>query len=428
MKISMLLTGNELMSGDTVDTNSTYFAQSLKDIGLDLYEKRVVGDALPLLVSSIQNLSSCSDVLIVNGGLGPTVDDLTAQALADAIEEPIQRNTKAMDELEAWAEKRDFVLTAANLKQADLPASAKIIKNPYGSAVGFYAELNDCLVICTPGVPSEFKPMVEEQVLPLMQQRGNLDIQSTITRLRLFGITESGLQDMIHAHFSDWPEQVELGFRVQMPLIEVKLTTQKRADTGLNKRWTTKFTDHFHDYIVGRDNDRLPQVLNRILKDQDKKITVAESCTGGLIGSLITAESGSSDVFEAGYITYSNHVKSKLLGVNSETIEQHGAVSQQCVKQMLSGALELSGADVGIAVSGIAGPSGGSDEKPVGTVWVAWGSQQNSFTRRFYIPMSREAIQRTTAAMAMDLLRRTLLRLPTDIDYFSELKRKQQNK
>lgn len=424
MKISILLTGNELMSGDTVDTNSTYFAQSLKDIGLDLYEKRVVGDYLSLLVSSIKELSSSSDILIVNGGLGPTDDDLTAQALADAIDEPIRQNTEAMSELQAWAKKRDFELTAANLKQADLPLSSEIIKNPYGSAVGFYAELSDCLVICTPGVPSEFKPMVEEQVLPLIQQRGNLDVQSTITRLRLFGVTESGLQDIVHAKFPDWPAEIELGFRVQMPLIEVKLTTHGNENLDLNKQWTDHFSKLFSDYIVGHDDDRLPQVLNNLLREKGKKLTVAESCTGGLIGSLITAEAGSSQVFEAGYITYSNDVKTSLLGVNSKILEQYGAVSQQCVEQMLAGALDLSGADVGVAVSGIAGPDGGSAEKPVGTVWVAWGSKQQVLARRFFIPLSREAVQRTSAAIAMDLLRRSLLGLPTDIDYFSELKRK----
>ena len=424
MKISLLLTGNELMSGDTVDSNSAYIAQSLKDLGLMPIIKKVVGDDLPLLVSSIQELSKVSDVLVVNGGLGPTVDDLTALALSQAIGEPLQRHPDAYAKLDEWATRLGFVLTESNLKQANLPASCDIIDNPYGSAVGFSCNYNDCLILCSPGVPSEFKPMVEEQLLPMIRERGNVQTAIKITRLRVFGIPESGLQDTVDRIFPDWPENVELGFRVQMPVVEVKIATIGDELNSLNELWAKKFEQHFADYVIGYDGLRLSQALNNALLKNNKTITTAESCTGGLIASGITSEAGSSAVFHAGFVTYSNQFKQQMVGVKLQTLKDNGAVSEAVVREMALGALESSGSDVAVAVSGVAGPDGGTDEKPVGTVWIAFGEKERLQARRFFFPGSRLRVQKFTAAIAIDLVRRYVLKLPTDVDYFSELKKK----
>ena len=388
------------------------------------YIKKVVGDDLPLLVSSIKELAALSDVLIVNGGLGPTVDDLTAEALAAAVDSPIARHPDAMRELEAWASPRGFVLTDSNLKQADLPECCDIILNPHGSAVGFSCVYQECLIMCTPGVPSELKPMVEQQLIPLIREHGHIADTSLITRLRLFGITESGLQDMINEYFPDWPDNVELGFRVQFPVIEIKVATVGNDLLALNHEWTERFRHKFADYVIGRDSTRLSQALNEALLNKGYKITLAESCTGGLIASEITSEVGSSAVFEAGYVTYSNRIKQTALGVQGDVLEAHGAVSEEVVLQMAAGALAASQADIALAVSGIAGPDGGSPEKPVGTVWIAWGMSGGLQARKFFLPVSRLFFQRTVTAIAMDLIRRELLGLATDVDYFSELKRK----
>ncbi|MCL4162040.1 UNVERIFIED_CONTAM: hypothetical protein GTU68_050492, partial [Idotea baltica] len=238
------------MSGDTIDSNSAYVAQSLKDLSLVPYIKKVVGDDLQLLVSSIQELAAVSDVLIVNGGLGPTVDDLTSLALSQAIDSPIERNQQALQILQQWADARGFVLTDSNLKQVDLPVACDIIDNPHGSAVGFSCVDKDCLIMCSPGVPSEFKPMVENELLPRIREHGAIEVTNHITRLRLFGITESGLQDMINQNFSDWPDSVDVGFRVQLPEIEVKIATIGDASLELNRIWTDKFAAHFSDYII----------------------------------------------------------------------------------------------------------------------------------------------------------------------------------
>ncbi len=425
MKISLLLTGNELMSGDTIDSNSAVMAHSLKDINLVPYIKKVVGDDLALLTASINELAAISDVLIVNGGLGPTVDDLTAVALSQAMGSPIRRNQAALLELQKWADARGFKLTESNLKQTDLPEACEIIKNPRGSAVGFHCTFGQCLIVCTPGVPGELRHMLDQQVIPLIRDHGHIVATSHITRLRLFGITESGLQDTVNRVFPDWPANVELGFRVQMPVIEVKICTVGSKLNRLNAEWTEKFQQQFGDYIIGRNSTRLTQALNTVLAENNCKLTLAESCTGGLIASGVTSEPGSSGVFEAGYVTYSDAAKHSMLGVSQETLEQHGAVSEAVVLEMVSGALSASGADIGLAISGIAGPDGGSEGKPVGTVWMAWGRVGALRARRFLLPMTRLIFQRTAAAIAMDLLRRELLELPTDVDYFSELKRQQ---
>jgi len=425
MKISLLLTGNELMSGDTVDSNSAYIAQSLKDINLVPYLKKVVGDDTELLTESISELAEVSDVLIVNGGLGPTVDDLTALALSNAVGSPLEQNSDALEKLQAWAERRNFVLTPSNMKQTELPRVCEIIDNPHGSAVGFRCEYQGCLIMCTPGVPSELKPMVENHLLPLIRQHGAIDATSHITRLRLFGISESGLQDTVDTVFPDWPAEVELGFRVQHPVIEIKIATVGDEYLALNQLWTDKFLAHFSDYVIGRDSTRLTQALNQALRDSNKTLCVAESCTGGLVASGIVSEAGSSEVFEAGFVTYSNRIKASVLKVSESILDQYGAVSEEVVLQMAEGALNVSGADIALAISGIAGPGGGSADKPVGTVWMAWGSKARLHARQFFIPIARAAFQRTAAAIAMDLVRRELLGLPTSVDYYSELMRKQ---
>ena len=409
MKISLLLTGNELMSGDTVDSNSAYIAQSLKDLSLVPYIKKVVGDDTPLLVSSIQELSLVSDVLIVNGGLGPTVDDLTAVALSQAVNSPLVRNADAYAKLDEWATRRGFVMTESNLKQTELPEICEIIDNPNGSAVGFQCVFNDCLIMCTPGVPSELKPMVENHLLPLIRSHGNIEATSYITRLRLFGITESGLQDTVNEVFSDWPDEVELGFRVQLPVIEVKFTTIGEELYELNTKWASKFEAHFSDYVIGRDDTRLSQALNKALSDNGLTITCAESCTGGQIASAITSEPGASSVFEAGYVVYSNRMKEKLLGVPEQTLIDHGAVSEETVVAMAQGALNNSGADVAVSISGIAGPDGGTAEKPLGLVYIGVATKNTIEVTKCNLTGTRNDIRTSTVTMAFNLLTKATL-------------------
>ncbi len=420
MRIELLLTGNELMSGDTVDSNSATLAQLLGRCGMAIHRKVTIGDAIDLLCYQIETMSAASDVLIINGGLGPTVDDLTALALGRVINRELVEHPEAMAHLEAWCARRKYPINDANRKQAVLPGGANVIANANGSAVGFHVRHNDCEVYCTPGVPSEMRTMLEREIIPRLQRQFPAIEPVAITRVRLFGIGESSLQQMISDQLADWPAGVELGFRASLPLLEIKLATRSRQYEALKRQCLDRLRGLVGDYIIGADDTNLAQCLVGELSRRSLKICTAESCTGGLIASQLVAIAGASQVFEAGFVTYSNTIKQSALGVKPDTLLEHGAVSEAVVREMALGACARSGAELAIAVSGIAGPEGGSPEKPVGSVWVAWGYAQAIEARFFQIPGDRKFFQTLVAAIALDLVRRTVQGIEAEPRYFRE--------
>ncbi|MBA6251289.1 CinA family nicotinamide mononucleotide deamidase-related protein [Colwellia sp. MB3u-55] len=410
--VHLLLTGNELMTGDIVDSNSAMIAQQCKAIGIKISRKVTLADDLDLLAKEIEHLTKDADVLIINGGLGPTTDDLTAQALALATQRSLKQHPIALAHLKSWCEQRNAHLGKANLKQALLPENCNIIANRIGSAVGFSLTLNNCQIFCTPGVPRELNIMLDEEIIPELASQSNFTAEMDITRLQLFGIGESTLQSMLLKNFPDWPKEVEVGFRASSPLIELKLTVEKNEYLSIKVDLIQKIKTLLNDHIIEEIKDKpysLAELVLQLCQQKNLKITTAESCTGGLIASEITKVSGSSSSFEAGFVTYSNNMKSKLLHVDENILEQYGAVSEQTVIAMAEGALSIAGADLVIAVSGIAGPTGGSKEKPVGSVWIAWGNKDKIHTKYFCIKANRENFQRMVAARSLDLIRRLLI-------------------
>ncbi|OUR84894.1 damage-inducible protein CinA [Colwellia psychrerythraea] len=422
-KVQLLLTGNELMTGDIVDSNSAMMAQVLKDIGLGIYRKVTVADDLALLVSEITYIASTSDILIINGGLGPTVDDLTAQALAVAIGKDLSQHPQALAHLTNWCQQRGTELNGPNLKQAILPKDCQIIANKKGSAVGFFVRYNHCDIYCTPGVPHELETMLIEQIVPTISEDLPRDLITDVTRLQVFGLGESSLQKMINEQLPEWPAAIELGFRAGMPLLEVKLTTNTQKGLSMKSAWQKRLTkvlgDHLIAEIKGKPKSLAEHLLNQ-LHQHNLKITTAESCTGGLIASKLTEISGSSMNFEAGFVTYSNEMKTAMLDVPTNLFEQYGAVSEKVVIAMAKGSLVKSNADLTIAVSGVAGPNGGTEEKPVGTVWFAWGSIDNIKTQCLLIPYKRYKFQQFVAAIGLDLLRRYQQNITTIPNYIIE--------
>ena len=410
MRINLLLTGNELMTGDTLDSNSAMIAQLCFDQGMQVTVKSTIPDDFDLLVSEMRRLSQQADVLIINGGLGPTSDDLTAEALAKVLDLPLAVHPDALAHLESWCKKRNYPLSASNQKQAFLPEGIDLIANEVG--------YQGCLILCTPGVPHELQAMLQGQILPTLSALLPAHIQPKRVRFRVFGFGEANLQQLIHEHFPDWPEQLELGFRASMPLLELKLKVDARQDYPLLDSWTEKLQTLLGAHIVTEDERSLAQVVIDLLLERGLKITCAESCTGGKIASMLTEVAGASQVFEAGFVTYANNIKHHVLGVTNASLEQFGAVSEAVVREMLSGALRVSGANLGVAVSGIAGPGGGSADKPVGTVWLAWGSAENMHAHEFYFPGNRLFFQKIVAALSLDLIRRELLAIDEPADYF----------
>ena len=423
MKIQLLLTGNELMSGHTIDSNSAMIAEFLSGKGYSIHRKVTVGDEPLELLADMKRLCESGDILIMNGGLGPTLDDLTAQLLSDLTGKPLVENPIARRHLEDWCERRKSPLNNSNLKQAILPEGVEIIPNPTGSAVGFTMVYEDCLIICTPGVPSELRTMMEQTIVDTICKRHPNDQQTDTIRLQTFGLGESTLQEMVNHDYGEWPEQVELSFRAGIPLLEVKLIIHDLSHKVIQQRCYQRLHELIGDFIIGEESTTLAESVVKLLQNRQTTITTAESCTGGLIASAITEIAGASAVFEAGFVTYSNRMKQQLVGVSELTLKMYGAVSEEVVIAMTKGALERSGADYGIAVSGVAGPGGGSAEKPVGTVWMAWGHKDNLRTRRMTLTTDRKRFQQMVTAITLDLIRRELLSLEPQPTYYQALKK-----
>lgn len=418
MQLQLLLTGNEIMSGDTVDSNSSMIAQRLMREGYWVNRKVTVGDDFDVLVDELIQMSKSADALIVNGGLGPTIDDLTAEALAKAAGIELREHPGASEHVINWCESRGFKSNAANMKQANLPVGVELLPNAVGSAVGFSLVLNECLILCTPGVPSELRAMLEDGIVPALAANFSMGNKPEIRRYQTFGLGESGAQQKLNDAYPDWPDDIEIGFRAGAPLLEMKLRIDPGVSDERRDHWEQKFLAIIGDYVIGRDDTSLAETVINLLEHRGQHIALAESCTGGLIASMITNVPGSSAVFEAGIVSYSNTVKHSVLGVADETLSTHGAVSEQCVLEMASGAAALSNADYAIAVSGVAGPGGGSDEKPVGTVWIAWGPKDALQARQFYYPLYRSLFQTMTAALALDLIRRSISGLNDEPVYY----------
>ena len=420
LKVELLLTGNELMSGDVIDSNSAVIAQQLKTLGLEISRRVTVKDDTDLLSQEIISQSQRADILIINGGLGPTVDDMTAQALADAAQLPLAIHQQALSQLTAWCEKRSYELNQANKKQAVLPQGCDIITNDSGSACGFHLRLNGCAIYTTPGVPSEMVTMIQQEIVPAIERDFKINSTTDVSRFQVFGIGESTIQQLVSEHLSDWPAEIELGFRASMPLIEMKLTTDTEQGHGIKALWQNKLEQLLGGHVIGQGKTSLAQALVEALQQQHKSVAFAESCTGGLMSSLLTQVSGCSEVFEAGFVTYSNAIKAKIISVSEHTLTQFGAVSSEVVLEMAQGALKQSGSDYVVAVSGIAGPGGGSIDKPVGTVWLAWGEQGNIQTIGLAVPLPRIKFQQYVAAVGLDLIRRHIIGITTPAYYIEQ--------
>lgn len=412
LKVQLLLTGNELMAGDVTDTNSVVIAQSLKEIGVEVARKVTIGDDVSMLITEIRLMSEQADVLIINGGLGPTVDDLTAYALAEATSTKLALHPDAQAHLNSWSIKRGAELNKANLKQAMLPDNSDVIPNEIGSAVGFSTTFNKCKIYCTPGVPHELILMLSDSIIPSVSELMSDTPNYLIKRFQVYGLGESSLQMFVDTHLPNWPEEIELGFRAKSPFVELKLTTRTITGKKLLPEWTQRIHQllgaHILEEINSQERDMAEHILE-LLANKGLKITTAESCTGGLIASLITSIANASQSFEAGFVTYSNQIKSEIIDVAPSTLERYGAVSKEVAEEMARGALKKSKADIVIAVTGIAGPSGGSKEKPVGSVWIAWGSADQLKSAYFCIKGSRKNFQQTVANRSLDLIRRLLL-------------------
>ncbi|MGK0288922.1 MAG: nicotinamide-nucleotide amidase [bacterium] len=419
LKVCLILTGSEIMSGEVVDSNSAEIAQSLSKIGLTIWKKVTVGDDLPDLVEAFVQVSKESDIVIVNGGLGPTVDDCTAEAAALSTISQLEENQEALNHLKSLAKTSRISLNQSNLKQAQLPQGARTLANPIGTALGFAMKINHAEFYFTPGVPKELYKMIDEVIVPdILEKHPNINERITLV-FTCFGLGESQIQEKINKQVpEEYFQDLDLGFRVNFPYVEIKLTYAKTFQEETLKHIIHEIKSIFYGYLIHEGKSYHPEFIQFRLLQEKKTVAVAESCTGGKIAAKITSVSGASKIFHAGFIVYSNSIKHSILDVGEELLEKFGAVSKPVVEAMIEGTLLQSKSDYAIAISGIAGPEGGSPEKPVGTVFIAWGSKDKILTRQLQIKGNRKRFQELASVTALDLFRRELLGMDTDCPYY----------
>ncbi len=411
MKAEILATGDEIRCGALVDSNSAHIAQALEELGVEVTRHHCVGDAIAVLSGTLLEMAERADIGVVTGGLGPTGDDLSADAAAKAAAVPLELNETALAEVRAFFEKRGQKMPESNRTQALLPQGSEMLKNPVGTAPGFYLGLKNCHFFFMPGVPFEMKTMLAEQVLPrIAALKGEEKGVSVVRAISLFGLTESGTDERL-AGLANAFADLKIGFRAHFPVIQVRLYGRSDDQEKLLAR-----LDQAEDWVCQRlgnkvfstDGRSLEAVVGDGLREKGATLALAESCTGGLIASLITDLAGSSDYLILSAVTYANSAKQRLLGVSPQTLARHGAVSEETVKQMAAGVREMAGTPYGLATSGIAGPSGGTAEKPVGTVWIGLATPETVWARRFGYPFERSRNKRVFAYTALDFLRREL--------------------
>jgi len=411
MDAEIIAVGSELLLGQIANTNAQYISQRLSSVGVNVYYHTVVGDNKERLLKALEIACKRANIIITTGGLGPTMDDLTKETIAEYLGMELMLHQPSAQAIREYFARRGRVMTENNLKQAMFPREAIVLPNAVGTAPGAIIEKDGKTFIILPGPPFEMQPMFENHVIPYLAQRENQKIFSRV--LRIYGIGESAVEEMIKdllekqtnptiAPLAAYGE-VTLRLTVKCPRSQDPLELIKPVEDEIRRR--------LGQAVYGIDDDRLETVVARLLKERGLTLAMAESCTGGLISNLLTDVPGISENLLETCVTYSNQAKINRLGVKHETLEAYGAVSPQTAQEMAEGILRTSGADIGLAVTGIAGPGGGTPEKPVGLVYIAIAMDGNVEVKRIYNQGDRKRIKLSTANTALDLLRRKLLGL-----------------
>ena len=412
----MICTGEEVLSGQIIDTNAAWVANTMMELGIETHHRITVGDRLEDLKNAFIERSYHADVIIVNGGLGPTSDDMSAEAMALAKGEELVENVEWREKLIEWFSRNNRQMAKSNLKQAWLPESAVMVDNPVGTACGFRVKLNKAWLFFTPGVPFELKHMIKEQFIPFVKEEFGISENTSLKKLLTIGHGESSLADSL-AELT-LPEGITLGYRSSMPHIEIKIFA--RGDVAINQlpNVTKQVKAILGIAVVAEDRATLAAEIHHRLFQSGFSLSVAESCTGGMITSQLIDFSGSSSYLHHGLVTYSNESKVKILDVNPQVLDDHGAVSIATVEAMAKGARAILDSDFALSTSGIAGPDGGTDDKPVGTVAIALATKHAVYSQMVKLPSrSRQLVRSLSAAIAYDMLRRALLGEAVIVDY-----------
>lgn len=420
-RVAVLSVGDELVLGQIEDTNASWLARELRAIGAMPGERRTVGDDRAELARALGELARAHAAVIVTGGLGPTLDDLTREALLDVVDAggSLVEDPAGVEHLRGWFERRGRAMPASNARQALRPRESRLLDNPNGTAPGIAARTaSGCAIFCLPGPPNEMKPMFERFVAPAL--RGEQVVLTAA--LHTIGVGESVLAERL-GELMVRGREPSVGTTASDGIVTIRVRASGGADAARAALDATvaECMSRAGSIVYGRDGEPLASVVGRMLVERAMTLATAESCTGGLVGAFVTDIAGSSAWYRGGFVTYENDRKQADLGVRAETLAAHGAVSHETAIEMARGALSRAGASIALSTTGIAGPSGGSDAKPVGTVFVAVALKDGGvYSRRFHFPGDRITVRRRTAHLALACARFALLGEPTKPLLWSE--------
>jgi nicotinamide-nucleotide amidase len=406
MVAEVISVGTELLLGEIVNTDAQFLAAQLSELGIDLYRQVVVGDNVERLKEAVDLALSRSDIVITSGGLGPTPDDLTKEVVAECMGENLVLDEESLTEIEDYFKRIGHEMVEMNKKQAMMPEHCIIMPNHHGTAPGCIIEKDGKSAIILPGPPHELQAMFSESAMPYLKKKSDVLFYSRV--LQIFGIGESAvaekLEDMMQTLENPTlaPYAKQVGVRLR---ITAKCHTEDEGKQ-LIAPVEEKIRAILGDFVYGENQDTLPEVVFELLRKKNMTVSAAESCTGGMFVKMITDIPGSSEILKESIVTYSNEAKRKYLGVKQETLDQHGAVSEQTAREMAEGIVRQTGSSIGVGITGIAGPDGGTEEKPVGLVYAAVSDGTKTTVKKMNFTGSRDRIRYSTCMYVFDMIRR----------------------
>lgn len=411
MRASIITIGDELLIGQTVDTNSAWMGSELSKLGFDVHKMTSIHDRREDILAALAEAEENSDVVLITGGLGPTSDDITKQTLCEYFNTKLVLNERVLEMVTEMMTRRNFQMNENNRRQAEVPELCRVLENESGTAPGMWFEKNKTVFVSMPGVPNEMKHLMNVHVIPELKK--HYVSQAIIHKnIMTYGMPEAKLAELLFNFESDLPREIKLAYLPSEGIIKLRLTAtgknRQALETTIHEQ-VEKLYKIVPDVIFAEDEESLEIVIGRLLKEKNSTLCTAESCTGGQIANKITSVAGSSQWYVGSVVAYANNIKTKLLDVPDEIINRHGAVSREVVTLMATGSRKLFGADYSVATSGIAGPDGGTSEKPVGTIWIAVSSSKGVTAEKYTYSTDRIYNIKRFSVAALNLLRKQIL-------------------
>ena len=417
MKAYIITIGDEILLGNTLNTNAAYIGEQLSETNIPVIKTSVIGDDNASILNELKLASETCDLILLTGGLGPTHDDVTRKSIVDFFNTELIENKDVLQDIEAMFEKRKRIVTDVNKDQAKVPKIAEVIRNSLGTAPGLWIEKDKKIYIVMPGVPYEMQGMMESTVIPKLSEQKDAEKTIIIKKMILTtGIPESMLYERL-GNLDELLQGGRLAFLPNQFGVKLRLSIEGDDEKELNNKLMEieqRIRSKAGRFIYGVGEDLLEAVVGKLLLEREFKIATAESCTGGMVGNLLTNISGSSKYFERGIVCYSNAAKVELLKVDEDVIAENGAVSQEVAMQMAEGVKSTSGADIGLATTGIMGPTGATENKPVGLVYIGYCDEKVCTSKKFNFGDDRLLNKQRTAQAALDFVRRQLLGISLD--------------